>query len=475
MPPHVASLVFAAFIAGLFWLDRDRKAKSSGALWISFIWVGLAASRSAAQWMNLGAPIDASDLQLEGSPVDRIVYSVLLAAGLIVLVTRAAKVKRLLRANAPVLIFFLYCVVSLFWSDFPDVAFKRWLKAIGDLVMLLVVLTEIDPPVAVRQLLKRLTYILVPLSVLLIKYYPDYGRTYGRWFGEVHYTGVTTNKNTLGAICMLFGLATLWHLLALYRSREQVGRKRMLVANTVVLAAILWLLSIAESMTSWSCFAMGSILVVALNLRFIARRRRILHFVVPAMLLVCVAVLFLGISPDTLSAMGRDPTLTTRTEMWPLLLSLCKNSVVGMGFGSFWLGPRLAKIWSVWEWKPNEAHNGFLEIYLNLGWIGVVLLAVVLVTGYRNVFIACRRNRHLGSLLLAYFVVGIAYNFTEAAFFQFLAPVWIMLLLAMVAHSTRISPKHLSTVNRASRRRNELECGEQTPPREASEPSGVNV
>lgn len=475
MPKIVAAAICWAFIAGLFWLARGKSSETSAALWIPFIWLGLAASRSAAQWLNLGAPIDASDLQLEGSPVDRIVYSVLLAGGLIVLISRAGKARKLLWANAPIVIFFLYCAVSLFWSDFPDVAFKRWMKGIGDLLMVLVVWTESDPTAAVRLLLKRLSYLLIPVSVLLIKYYPEYGRTYGRWLGEVHYTGVTTNKNTLGAICMLFGLATLWQLLAFYRNREQVGRIRMLVANTVILAIVLWLLSIAGSMTSWACFVMGGTLVVAPNLRFVARRRHILHFIVTAMLLTSSTILFLGVSPNTLSAMGRDPTLTTRTEMWPLLLSLCKNPIGGMGFGSFWLGPRLAQIWRVWEWKPNEAHNGYLEIYLNLGWIGVVLLGIVLVTGYRNVFIVCRRNRALGSLLLAYFVVGIAYNFTEAAFFQMLHPVWILLLLAMSSHAGRIAPRDLSTMYRTPRRRNEPEFGEQTLSREVSKPIEVQV
>ena len=474
MPKSVAAAICWAFIAGLVWLDRGKKSETSAAIWISFIWLGLAASRSASQWMSLGAPIDSGDLQLEGSPIDRIVYSALLAAGLIVLISRAKSARKLLWANLPVVVFFLYCALSLFWSDFPDVAFKRWLKAIGDLVMMLVIWTESDPTAAVRHLLKRVSYILIPLSVLLIKYYPEYGRTYGRWSGEVHYTGVTTNKNTLGAICMLFGLATLWRLLALYQNRREFGRKRMLVANAVVLAIALWLLSMAESMTSWSCFVMGSSLIVAQNFRFVARRRYVVHLIVIAMLLISVAVLFLGISPSTLSAMGRDPTLTTRTEMWPLLLSLCKNPIGGTGFGSFWLGPRLAQIWRVWEWKPNEAHNGYLEIYLNLGWIGLMLLAVVLVTGYRLVIKRCRVNRELGSLLLAYFVVGMAYNFTEAAFFQMLHPVWILLLLAMSGAAASASRKRLVSVNGALHR-SRPECGDQPSFPETSEPIEVNV
>ena len=61
---------------------------------------------------------------------------------------------------------------------------------------------------------------------------------------------------------------------------------------------------------------------------------------------------------------------------------------------AFWLGPRLLRIWPEFG-QINEAHNGYLEIYLNLGVIGVFLLAGFLITSYRDdlqtldIFSAC--------------------------------------------------------------------------------------
>src|SRR6266404_147694 len=194
MPPAIATIVYALLILGLFWLDRDQKARTSKALWIPVVWVSLACSRSPGQWLQLN-PIPSTEQVLEGSPFDRLVYLCLLAAGLIVLVTRGQRVARFLRANAPILFFFLYCAVSLLWSDYPDVAFKRWTKALGDLVMILIVLSDREPTAALKRLLARATFVLIPLSILLIKYFPNLGRGYGVWLGEVHYSGVTTNKN----------------------------------------------------------------------------------------------------------------------------------------------------------------------------------------------------------------------------------------------------------------------------------------
>ena len=108
------------------------------------------------------------------------------------------------------------------------------------------------------------------------------------------------------------------------------------------------------------------------------------------------------------------------------------NPAIGTGFESFWLGKRLEKIWSFYWWHPNEAHDGYLEVYLNLGWIGVALLAIVLVTGYRNVIAALRQDPGTGKIRLAYFVAAVAYNFTESAI-RTMNPVWIFFLLAITA------------------------------------------
>src|SRR2546425_24226 len=140
MSPGIATVVYGFFILALFLLDRDRKSRVSSALWIPVLWVLIAGSRMVSEWLEPARAMQSPDQYLDGSPLDRLIITGLLAAGLMVLLARGRRSRALLGANGPILLFFLYGAISVFWSDYPDVALKRWIKAFGNIVMVLVLL-----------------------------------------------------------------------------------------------------------------------------------------------------------------------------------------------------------------------------------------------------------------------------------------------------------------------------------------------
>ncbi len=440
MAPRLAALIFVAGIATLFRLDSVRESRTSKALWIAIVWLLIAGSRSVSAWLaaasgNSGSVNDVNsdpNFYLEGNPTDRFVLIALLVVGVIVLLSRQRKVGKLLAANVPILLFFAYCAISCSWSDYPDVAFKRWIKFLGDFVMVLVVLTELDPLTAVKEVLAYAGFVLVPVSVLLIKYYPDLGRGYHPWDWTPYYTGVTTNKNELGYVCLVFGLASIWRILSVVSGERTTGKTGVLVAHGTILAMVFWLFAMAGSMTSLSCFLMGTVIVMTANMRIVTRRPWAVHLIVGTMLAASVSTLFLDVGSGVLETMGRNPTLTGRTEIWRLVLKMTGNPILGTGFESFWLGKRLEKMWSVYWWHPNQSHNGYIEIFVNLGWLGVLLLSVLILTNYQNVVKAFRSKSEAGKPRLAFFVVAVAYNFTESAF-KAMHPVWIVFLLMTIS------------------------------------------
>ena len=161
-----------------------------------------------------------------------------------------------LKASGPLIIYFIYCLISVTWSPFPGPAFKRWIKAVGDLVMVLVMVTDAQPTAALRRLYSRLGFILFPVSILLIRY-TDLGRGYEP-DGTPMNTGVTTNKNTLGLIVYLVSLGALWSFRGLLKDKKAPNRTRRLVAQGTLLTFGIVLLQMAHSATSIACFILGA-------------------------------------------------------------------------------------------------------------------------------------------------------------------------------------------------------------------------
>src|SRR6266581_6656352 len=400
MPQGVATVIYVFVILALFLLDRDRESRVSSALWIPVAWVVLAGSRMFSDWLEPARGMQSPDQYLEGSPLDALIFTGLLTAGLMVLVARGQRAGTFLRLNGPILLFFLYGAVSVLWSDYPDVAFKRWTKAIGNVVMVLVVLTDPDPTAAVKRLFARAGFLLLPLSVLLIKYYPELGVGYGPW-GTQNFMGVATGKNGLGYLCLIFGLGSLWRVLEAFRGPEPPRMAGPLIAQGAVLAVTLWLFYMIDSATSLACFLLGGGVMWVTSLPGVTRKLAAMHLLVGAVVLLSLFGLFFDVGTDLVQAMGRDTTLTGRTTFWNELLLMDTDPLFGTGFESFWLGERVKRLWGKYWWHPNQAHNGYLEVYLNLGWTGVVLLGLLIAWGYRNVVGAFRRDPEAGRLRLA--------------------------------------------------------------------------
>lgn len=436
MSPTLATLAYGVLIAGLFLLNRDKREKTSAALWLPVIWLGISCSRPISLWLaSFGFPItvvqaDSPEQYLDGSPVDRNVLLVFLILAIVVLLRRRKQITRLLQANWPIILFFFYAAFSTLWSDFPEVAFKRWVKAVGNIVMALIVLTDPEPIPALKRLFTRVAFVLVPVSILYIKYFPELGRSYNRWTWQPFFTGVTDNKNGLGMLCLISGVGALWCLTKWWSEDRKTRKNGVLIAISVVLVMVGWLFYMANSMTSLSCFTMAAVLLIVTQTKTIRKRPALIHLVVVAMICTSVYALFFDASGDLVENLGRDATLTGRTQLWHVVLGMTSSPLFGTGYESFWLGSRLDKLWSIYWWHPNEAHNGYLEIYLSLGWIGVALTAAVLAAGYRNVIAAIRSDQKDANLRVAFFVAAVVYNISEAAF-KGTNPLWTAFFVAV--------------------------------------------
>ena len=445
MPPYLMLFVFIAGIIGLFWFDREAEPRTSKALWVPVAWLFINCSRPVSQWLGvfgIGGSVNMMESYTEGSPTDRNVFLILLISGIVILAIRRRRLSPILGNMGAIALFYSYCAISILWSEDPFVAFKHWFKGIGDIVMVLIILTDEDPSGALKQVFKRIGYVLIPLSVLLLKYFPELGRVYTTG-GASEYTGVTTQKNSLGADCLIFGLAALWRFLIVYRDKLFIRRKYILTVQVAMLVMAIWLLRTSDSMTSLVCFLMGGFLIVLGRRRIATQLPILIHAAVITM--VSLATFAIFVDKSMLQGVGRDSTLTGRTEIWNMVLSQVKHPLIGAGYESFWVGDRLETLWHLQDGLLrgiNQAHNGYIELYLNLGWIGIALLAVLLLVAYRRAIITFSKDVDAGSLALAFFVSEVTYSLTEAGF-RMMNPLWIFFLLTLIGMPKTSPPEEL--------------------------------
>ncbi len=150
-------------------------------------------------------------------------------------------------------------------------------------------------------------------------------------------------------------------------------------------------------------------------------------------MLLSIVLLLFGGEAAVARAFGKNPNLSDRTVIWAAAIPVCPNALIGAGFESFWngYGNLVRGGLSKYEVGLNEAHNGYIEVYLNLGWVGISLIAMLLISGYIRAYSAFRRDIDIGGLMLAYLATISIYCITEAGF-RIMTPSWIFLLIVIV-------------------------------------------
>ena len=248
MPPTLALVLCSGFVIYLLRLERKRAPGVSGAVWIPTIWMMSCASKPLANWFSSGQAAEASGGVEAGSPLDRNLLTVLIIAGIFILLRRKLDWQSFQKNNKWLIAIYLFALISIIWSDFPLISARRYIRFSGTLLMALVVLSERDPFDAFEGVLRRIAFVLIPFSLLLIKYFPTIGVMYGRWSGELMWVGVADQKNSAGIIFFVSAFYLFWRLLREWRIPtticQDAGReppcRRATIARGLPAGGALW-------------------------------------------------------------------------------------------------------------------------------------------------------------------------------------------------------------------------------------------
>jgi hypothetical protein len=417
MPPTLALAIWFILLLALVVFDPAKDIKISAALWVPVIWMFFLGSRPPAMWLGISDGSNAAQALEQGNPLDRTIFSLLTLAAITILVSRSFQWRDFVARNSALTCFLAFALLSVAWSDFPLATFKKWFRDAGVYMVVLVVLSDPRPVEAVRIVLRRVGYLQVPLSIVLIKYYPNLGKLFSAWGGQ-DYTGVSTTKNMLGALCLVSGIFFFWDTITLWHQRSDVRVRRVILVNIAFIGMTLWLLNVSDSRTSTLCLAIGCLVIAAAHCNLGRRHPSWVKAVAPvSFLLYLVLALGFDMGGQMSEAVGKSATVSDRTHIWQVLLSVPVNPLLGTGYQSFWLGERVQWVWARLDGDTVlSTHNGYLQIYLDLGLIGLFLLCTFLIATYRKICKGLEPLTPLASLGLGLWTLLLFYNVTEASF-----------------------------------------------------------
>jgi exopolysaccharide production protein ExoQ len=263
-------------------------------------------------------------------------------------------------------------VCSVLWSVEPRITLTQGIAYLFIVVGAIGLAKTIDAN-EVMELTASVYGLLATVSLLLLIVLPS------EVTDEVGFRGVLSHKNPFGW-AMAIGIFAALHGL-------RTGRRKLRHGGIIAICALAGVLSKSTTslITVFAFFAVhviGSLYVKGGHRRFISG--------LLAVIAALVAIVVLSNEDALFSFLGKDPSLTGRTDLWPHVIdAIAQRPLLGWGFAAFWSlsNPRSNEISALLGWYVTEAHNGLLEVLLDVGLVGTALFLFMFV---RNLMMAVK-------------------------------------------------------------------------------------
>ncbi len=374
--------------------------------------------------------------------VFELVLSLGLAATVLLLLSRARLWRGYIAlwSRQPVLV--LFCVIGLLsasWSISPFVTLYKWsVFALATLVGSYLGFRFQDQ--GVSRVVFWYTATVVLFSALMALAVPVAGRMFippynGAW------RGLFWHKNHLGTLVALLSV------FLLYRLADDVRqRRRMILADGLLYASSVAMVLASRSATGLIVLVAGGVMTAVAGtwqrIRGTLRRK---HYLLGLALGATAMILAFSQAPRLLAVLGKDATLTGRIPMWQLVLRdfASQRLLLGHGLGAFWNleANRLAIQHAVgWGYPVAIGDNGWLDVLLSLGVIGLAVFLVLLASMLWRSIKRAQLGRDLSDTLpLVFLLTALLANLAFSLFFETESGVWLVLVALQFLPSQRVA------------------------------------
>jgi exopolysaccharide production protein ExoQ len=309
----------------------------------------------------------------------QILWSLLYLAMLFLVRKRIVEFAHLMWQNKPLVVLLSWAGISAVWSIASQTTIRHFVALLFTSLFGIYFGVRYDLRQQVRLVSVALGIVIVA-SVLVCLVFPEsgVGISPDSPLEEPAWHGVLTHKNSLGALAVL---ATI--ILVLYFFKRV---HRPIVVIGIVL--LFFVVVLTEAKTSLVYFVIGIVTIpfVRAFQRNPSMRRKIVTY---AILIAAGLTMWIQNNWENFTySLGKDPGLTGRVMLWGLAVEwIRQRPLLGFGLDAFWTsyyGPaadfRNASHWFI----GATAQNGFLDLCLDLGLIGVLLFVVSFAITYRQ-------------------------------------------------------------------------------------------
>jgi O-antigen ligase len=302
----------------------------------------------------------------EGNPISQLIWGFFYICFLFLILLRMTPFINNFLKDKLLLLLIVFAIISIMWSEHPDITLRKSVALFLTTIIGIYIGMRLDSEEQLKLIAFTLSIVAI-LSLLVVILFPDLGIQPTRlheWRGIYHQKGPLGRFMALGAIALLILM---------------ISGKKFSVIKSVMFVTLLFLMFKAGSITAIVSFGViaGSIII----LRYYWKRWR-LDLIASLTIFTFVVIAIIGLivisqADVVTSLVGKNTTLSGRTSLWSDILELSKDRfLLGYGYNGFWLGWNgpSASIWLTNLWEPTHAHNGFLDVLLDLGIIGLSLL-----------------------------------------------------------------------------------------------------
>ena len=242
---------------------------------------------------------------------------------------------------------------------------------------------------------------------------------------NIGYPGYFSFKGLLGECAALTFLLALHEML-------YTGRRRALALVIIAVATVLMIVSQSKGSLGMAILA-PTVAGIALT---IGRTMR----VSPTYVLLPIPIAYWILSKLIGNIVNRisyhiygNYNLSGRIYIWDFVnIEIARKPILGWGYQSFWLvGPDAPSIVDAPGWIKTmpHAHNGYLDTTLELGYVGLIVLVVFIVTTIHAIGRVAERDFRRAWVLLSLALFVILTNFLESIWMRGMDMLWLMFVV----------------------------------------------